>query len=188
MIETADEATADKITGKTYYNTDTKEILVGDETQFSRFKSNSQHVVGDIKTSVLTEAQFQAASGDPTWVLADGRDVSVTNPGSDWESLTGQVNIPDLRGVFLRGKNNARNDGSENPDGDVALGTLQADEIREHTHTSNDAELKNGGYNAPGALQQLWYRNTVQSTTSTTGGDETRPVNVTVNYFIKINE
>jgi len=188
MLDTADESSADKITSKVYYNKETKEILVGDETDFKRFKSNSQHIVGDIKTSIFTEAQFQAVSGDPTWVLADGRDLSVINPGSDYEAITGETILPDLRGVFLRGKNNGRADGNENPDGDSTLGTFQDDELQAHTH-STPHRATSGSPFVPNHVGQGFGPVDVGSVESTsTGGNETRPKNVTVNYFIKINE
>jgi hypothetical protein len=78
--------------------------------------------VGAILHSNLTEAQFQAEQG-AGWVLADGRSVT----GSRYETVTGNANIPDLRGRFLRGKNNGRNDGLENPGGELNLGQNQSE-------------------------------------------------------------
>ena len=60
-------------------------------------------VVGSIQTSWLTETQFRAALGlnsteDRKWVLADGRNVA----GSQFQTITGLTNVPDLRGSYLR--------------------------------------------------------------------------------------
>ncbi len=87
--------------------------------------------VGSMEEAMLTEVQFQAIRG-AGWVLADGRNVA----GSDYQTLTGNANIPDFRGVHARGKNNGRADGKENPAGDLALGTFQSDEYKEHNHSA----------------------------------------------------
>lgn len=102
--------------------------------------------IGDIVTSILTEAQFQSQRNSG-WVLMDGRSVG----GSKYATTTGNSVIPDARGMFLRGKNNGRADGKQNPDGDVAMGTYQADSNKAHTHiqdshnhTQNDHTHNNG--------------------------------------------
>lgn len=91
--------------------------------------------VGTIVDSMLTESQFQTEIGNLSapflWVLADGRNVA----GSTYATVTGNTTIPDLRGIFTRGKNNGRSDGNQNPDGDLALGTYTADKLASHTHT-----------------------------------------------------
>ena len=132
--------------------------------------------IGDIVQSMLTEVQFQAER-DGTWVLADGRSVS----GDQYETITGNANIPDLRGKFLRGKNNGTSTTEGNASGEVALGTPQTDELRSHSHTYFKHNITGGG-GGPAVNQGGSNINT-----SATGGAETRPKNVTVNYFIKIN-
>lgn len=79
---------------------------------------DSTAAIGAIQSALLTEAQFQAQFGSG-WILADGRSVL----GSKYETITGRSSIPDLRGVVLRGKNNGRNDGGQNPDL-VVTGTI----------------------------------------------------------------
>lgn len=85
--------------------------------------------VGSLQESMLTEAQFQTEMG-PSWVLSDGRDVT----GSRYHTITGFATIPDARGVAIRGKNNGRIDGNENPDGEIALGGFQGDAYILHNH------------------------------------------------------
>lgn len=68
-------------------------------------KSHSSSSIGSVKQSMLDEATFQSIHGTG-WVLMDGRDLSVTNPGSAYQTLTGQSVLPDARGQFLRGKVN----------------------------------------------------------------------------------
>src|SRR5579864_2679083 len=61
--------------------------------------------VGSVVCSMLDEPTFQGQTTNPTpqrWILADGRNVS----GSAYQTLTGHANVPDLRGTFLRGKDN----------------------------------------------------------------------------------
>lgn len=139
--------------------------------------------VGSVVASMLTEGQFQGAASTG-WILADGRNVA----GSDFALLTGFSTVPDLRGVFVRGKNNGRSTGSGNSEGERTLGTYELDQFASHTHPylyrtpSAAAGGSDGGGDTDRGL------NDVNATTSATGtGTETRPRNVTLNYFIRIN-
>lgn len=57
-------------------------------------------MVGDIKQSWLTEAEFdtQLGAGAGSWVLADGRDCT----GTKFAAVTGLTTVPDLRGGYMR--------------------------------------------------------------------------------------
>lgn len=145
------------------------------------------HPVGSVVASMLTESQFQTERGTH-WVLADGRSVA----GSKFATLFGSSTLPDLRGVFLRGKNNSRSDGKQNPDGEVALGVYSADKFTSHTHdaayifrTTTLTNLDGATFNAGGNAN---YLGRTTSPTAAQGGNETAGKNVTVNYFIKIND
>jgi hypothetical protein len=137
--------------------------------------------VGTVIASMLTPTQFSASVPDAaSWVLADGRNVA----GTAYATATGASTVPDLRGVFLRGKNNGRSDGSQNPDGDLALGAYQADQFLSHNHSISGfgtVQLHNAG-SSYGTYIQSGTRNT-----DNTGGNETRARNVTVNHYIKVN-
>lgn len=80
-------------------------VLAGDIL----IKSGGQYVpsppplVGSIKQSILSEAQFQEIAGDD-WVLADGRSAA----GTSLSERYGVPNVPDLRSTFIRGKDNGR--------------------------------------------------------------------------------
>ena len=140
--------------------------------------------VGDSKYSMLTEVAFIAQNGGG-WVLSDGRDVT----GSSYATLTGNTTVPDARGQFLRGKNNGRVDGQENPDGDVALGVQETDKFKSHNHRINT------GSGAGAQNYVFWntdgdpnYFTTLNSSAMNfSGGNETAPKNVTMNCFIKVN-
>lgn len=90
-------------------------------------------------------------------------------------------NIPDFRGVFLRGL-----DGGRGLDTGRVLGTYQADVIGSHVHP-----LKGGNAGAAGPYTTLTsgfstQNQTLPDTFANTGaGAETRPKNVAVNYGIR---
>ena len=113
------------------------------------------------------------------WALADGRSVA----GSKYAASSGSSTLPDLRGQFLRGKSGTRTDGKQNPDGDLALGAYQADAFASHSHTASFGAvvLMNPGSTYGTYIQQG------TSAVSSTGANESRGKNVTVNYFVKID-
>lgn len=166
---------------------------------------NSFLPIGSIIHSMLTTAQFQAQVGTTNWVLADG----TSYPGSVYQTLVGSP-IPDLRGQFLRGKNNGRADGNQNPAGEEALGTEETPQVLSHNHGTTDAGHTHGlemnrdfgsshisgtGFTDVGRYAQIGPTNacghidanTTGITINNSGTAESRPFNVTVNIFIRIN-
>ena len=111
-------------------------------------------------------------------------------------------NVPDFRGRFLRGWNASATGAGRDPDAAAAgsriematggnsgdaIGSLQFDIFKAHTHLSY---YPTTGYSASynGSAESLSAsRNnaTTSRTSEATGGLETRPVNVSVNYIIK---
>ena len=132
----------------------------------------------------MTEAQFEDAiyTGRDTWVLADGRAVI----GTAYQTLTGNASVPDLRGVFIRGKNNGRSDGNENPVGDMSLGAAQGPTNKSHTHTVSATQPVDGGYILEGGDTYDKSRTTAAASFSSVGASESRPRNITLNAFIRI--
>ena len=159
-------------------------------SEISGTSNKDQGKVGDVIHSMLTEEQFIAENG-AGWVLADGRDVT----GSKYDTLIlGGLggNIPDMRGQFLRGKNNGRLDGNENPDGDLALGTLQVDAFQGHEHNQIYTSGANGS-TSPGSSRDPITGPTTGIVSDGINGtprvaEETRSRNITVNIFIKIED
>lgn len=139
--------------------------------------------IGTILSSMLEEPQFQAQPGmGKVWVLAKGQSAT----GTRYAAVTGKTTLPDLRGVFLRGSNSdlssAEQEQRGNPDS-KKLGEYQVDDFRSHFHEAH----RPGGVDGNRAgRQDAWYGGG-SSNTGEKGGKETRPRNVTVNYFIKIN-
>lgn len=113
--------------------------------------------------------------------------------GNSWGGSGATYNIPDLRGVFLRGANNARTDAYKDPDGRTTaffvgdlVGTFQLDMYASHNHgvptLQDDWNVSGGTGPSWGADNGAWaYFNY----TGPNGGNETRPKNAAVNYIIK---
>jgi hypothetical protein len=134
---------------------------------------------------------FPEPSVDPKhteWVPADGRSVN----GSAYHELTGRTNVPDMRGVFLRGANNfdpqwtaAPQDASQlDPSGLRVFGSYQADGFASHTHGFSYREPGGSGNSGEPGAQGLVG---ASGTTSATGEAETRPKNSAVAYYVCIN-
>ena len=156
---------------------------IEDEIASATASAGAGGVLGDVKSSMLTEGQMSTLTSD--WVLADGRNVT----GSAYATLTGKNVIPDLRGQFLRGLDTS---GTTDPNGaGRTLGDSQSDEtainslsLNVRTHSSNGLyhdrtqQIAGASDYAPAEYE---------SNAALRGGDETRPTNVSVNYFIKVN-
>jgi hypothetical protein len=150
---------------------------------------NSQILpLGSIEMSMLNETEFQAQKGDG-WVLCDGRDVST----SDFAALTGMGSAPDARGAFLRGKDNGR---GLDPNGDPSLNSIQGPEVKPHLHTgviTNPDGLVTDGVTdanfgfAENALIPRNGNDILAWSLASTGIVESRPLNVTVNFYIRVN-
>lgn len=98
-------------------------------------------------------------------------------------------NIPDYRGEFLRGYDHGagndpdaatRTDRGDGTTGDD-VGTKQASELESHAHTDGD----NVGITVESGTNQNAAAAFSQGNTGLTGGNETRPRNVTVMFCIK---
>ena len=86
-------------------------------------------------------------------------------------------NLPDLRGEFVRGWDDARG-----VDSGRALGSAQADDFESHTHTTNNFQETGTGLRGGGS--DTIYSN-VSTSTGATGGTETRPRNIALLACIK---
>jgi hypothetical protein len=159
--------------------------------------------VGTIVASYLDEAEFASAIGEDIswgfdkrkWILADGSTVRDT----EFARITSNKPVPDLRGIFLRGVADGREVGSKE-EYSTALPTIpfagMTDEAGTHNHVGGMALNTRGEkYNAGGRDYQVAgaastgnsgaHRHNVAIIE---GGDsETRPTNVAVFYYIKIN-
>lgn len=136
--------------------------------------------VGDLIWSDLAEAAFQDQRDD-TWVLCDGRSVI----GSQYQALTGLANVPDRRGRFLRMKDNGA---GVDTNGDLAIGTLVADQVGTHAHTfALTQRPANNGPNPPALGTDVPGGASNNESTSSFGGAETQPRYSVSNCFVKID-
>ncbi|MCI0513809.1 hypothetical protein L0128_11400 [candidate division KSB1 bacterium] len=146
--------------------------------------------VGTIIASMLTSSEFATEVGDPVnfdpkkcrWVIADG---TKNLTGSKLFNEKKEITSLNLSGMFLRGITDGRQPGS-----------YQSDEIKEHEHELNagvvydtggtDADwVANKRYFAYG--RTIWPPRSGQPKTAKVGGSETRPQNIAVYYYMKIN-
>jgi len=120
------------------------------------------------------------------WLLCDGNKISEKPEFKALRDLVG-INTPDLRGMFLRGLNNSRNDGKEDPDGnDRLLGSYQSDQYRSHRHNLPiSANPPGNTWSVEHSDGRGGFNGKHLRVTDACGGKETRPKNVAVNYIIK---
>lgn len=128
------------------------------------------------------------------WYLCDGRTIaSLTGLSADEKAALisllhsggnpDSTRLPDMRGYFLRG---ADQGSGNDPDfaarsgSGAKLGSSQTAQVQAHTHTlAADPSIGAGTSVATSA------GNTTTVTTSSTGGSETRPKNIYVNWIIR---
>ena len=128
--------------------------------------------IGDCKISILGDAAFnQLHTG--SWAKMSGQSIA----GTELESIGGFSTMPDAttNGAFLRqvGGNSG------------ALRAFQADQLASHRHTVGGADHTSSGtqgFDRPNNVSPVRYVNT-----SYTGGNETRPDNISVNFYCRID-
>lgn len=144
--------------------------------------------------SVLSYAGTTAPSG---FLMCDGSAVSRTTYAALYAIVgnhhgsgdgTTTFNLPDYRGRFLRGvdggagndpdaaSRTAMNTGGNTGD---AVGSIQADDFKSHTHAVNT------GLGSSGTAPNSGAQNYQSQTSGATGGNETRPKNANVYFIIK---
>lgn len=117
------------------------------------------------------------------WVLADGNTISTS---TNYFKETGLTKIPDLRGVFIRGLNEGRADGFQDPDGSGRnVGGLQKYSVEKHNHSISTAGIWGRSFKGEDGKPRTAHQ--ANGNTSQYGGKETRPTNVALYYYIKIN-
>ena len=155
--------------------------------------------VGDVKYSILNPTQFAAENGD-CWVPLDGRALAATDR---LKSTYGFSALPDAGGLFIRAQEfsgGADNDPDRSSGSTIAQ--VQQDELESHNHTMNSAgahshPMGTRGFTGDGlkgadgsgddqdAFTQSAGAHT--HTINNTGGAETRPKNLNLWVYIRIN-
>ncbi len=136
--------------------------------------------VGSIIASMLPPQAFAQEDSNSRWAYANGQNVS----GSLYAISIGE-NVPDLRGLFLRGINSGRSDFGRDPGGERKAGNYQGDDFKSHNHTY---VIRVDGYgNIPKAGNTGGPPSGYAGQTNNAGGAETRPKNIAVHYYVRIN-
>jgi microcystin-dependent protein len=155
---------------------------------------------------------YIGATAPTGWVLCDGSSIAANTAAVALRAMIGN-NVPDLRGMFIRGAGtNAASTSHVGP----SLKAIQEDAFEGHGHDYSSNTGGNGGHNhgfsvyrnygsmSSGGQGAVWrdangsetyngttgsvgnHTHTVSGTTNSTGDNETRPVNYGVNYIIKL--
>jgi hypothetical protein len=139
--------------------------------------------VGTVIASYLAPARMQERYGG-AWVLADGREVSTKTA---FYEITGKTRLPDLRGMFIRGLNADRNDGQEDPEGSKrGVGTYQPDAFAQHAHDNVAAGIWGRSFKGEDSGPKTAHEKR-DGKTGLAGGTETRPRNVALYYYIRVD-
>jgi hypothetical protein len=157
--------------------------------------------IGDVKYSVLDPTQFALVNGN-CWIPLDGRNIS----GSRLAIIRGVNTIPDAGGLFFRAQEfigGANRDPLRTPG--TTIGNIQTDDYKSHNHTINDPghthnwlrgtesddSGSGGSYGEftliPGQRGDVISSSTTGITINNRGGDETRPINMNLWTYIRIN-
>jgi hypothetical protein len=116
-----------------------------------------------------------------------------------WANADGTNGTPDLRGLFVRGRDNVGTGAAGNdPSGSRAIGNLQADAFQGHYHdvTSGNLNFQTTGGSGgnlttgggSGGLSPLTGNPTTDGTNGTPRtSSETRPKNVALTYYMRKN-
>jgi hypothetical protein len=151
---------------------------------------------------VGTILPYGGASAPDGWLLCNGADISRTTY-ADLFAVIGTIygagngsstfNIPDLRGIFLRGAGTSGKLSNANGNPFTGtLGTYQNDKMQGHVHQTSlyYPGKQSGGVGWPSGGNGTQTRNITSPITDGSNGDprtgdETNPANLAVNYIIK---
>lgn len=151
--------------------------------QFSFTTKNNEKSPGGIWTSAKSR-----------WAPCDGRPIS----NSKYQTIASRNNAPDLRGVFLRGANSFDPNWTVQPEKPEQLNPdntppneYQDDAFESHNHPisnqSQDFAFRTSGMGiqSNSGTEVQWTKPNIS--VGNRGANETRPNNVTIYYYIKIN-
>lgn len=133
-------------------------------------------------------AFFARQSAPAGWLKANGALVSRTTYANLFNTISTTFGagdgvttfgLPDLRGEFIRGWDDARG-----VDTGRVFGSFQAQDVQSHTHALNGRTINGGIGTAPSALTDNNVRG-LGTDTQATGGTETRPRNIALLACIK---
>lgn len=162
--------------------------------------------VGLLPTGMITA--FSGSTDVAEWLICDGREIDRTVYARLFNTIgttygegntTTTFNIPDFRGRFLRGADDAGTlEGASGRDPDTgartsmnsggvsgnAVGSVQSGQIQSHSHGISSAGASQPVFT--GTLGAIFTGPNGTAGTHGAGGAETRPINAYVNYIIKL--
>jgi hypothetical protein len=168
--------------------------------------------VGDVKYSILDPTQFAAVNGN-CWVAMNGQSMA----GSKLAAIIGGSTVPNAGGLFLRGQEFTGQTANHDPDrtSTTAIATLQDQAFLSHGHTGSTSSdgshshsysdyyvsTQSKGYAGSNDYTMQWISGQGYQTNSTNGagshshtltinnngGSETRPKNLNLWTYIRIN-
>lgn len=166
-----------------------EDVLKTAQEVISAESINLSTPVGTIVSSVLPPEKLYTIT--TLWVPADGRSI---DQNTKYAQLTNKSNVPDLRGLFVRGLNaferdGFRSDGFADPEVNRVVGSVQKAETQSHTHNVPKAMggFKNTGFDMFGAGKGGVENPKFGTVSDPHGGAETRPNNIALYYYIRIN-
>jgi microcystin-dependent protein len=140
--------------------------------------------------AVMPFAMNTAPAG---WLIANGDPVSRNEYAALFDAIgtthgagdgSTTFNLPDLRGIFVRGSGGPQTIGTRSYSATFAQ--KQVDEFKSHDHPYIDYFNTNANVFTVGGPSTIWFTQTYANrTTSPAGGDETRPANIALLYCIK---
>jgi microcystin-dependent protein len=173
------------------------------------FKALQQAIDALVPAGTIVAYGGPSSAIPPGWLLCDGSTISRTtyaalfaNIGTSWgggDSVT-TFNLPDLQGRFLRGTDNgkmrdpdAASRATSAPGGNSGdrVGTLQDQAFAAHDHGYSLQTISTTAPTPPNTLVDQYtpggsrYIIDGKRRSDSAGGNETRPVNASVNYLIK---
>jgi hypothetical protein len=179
--------------GTAYFTAASKATNTAQQAAKSQVVTETRLPLGTIIQSLLNYEQMKSISGD-AWVPADGRFVPGT---SEYAKLTGRTQVPDLRGRFVRGLNTFDPATGEVPNGDPDkrdLGSLQDDSLKGHDHAIGKAstdvtnsQMTSGSHRFPSYYTDGFAAAPALRTDPSANATETRPKNVALFFYVKIN-
>lgn len=137
--------------------------------------NTTYYVVGaSISTNTFQLSATAGGSAINTSGTQSGTHTAINAPYGTGDGST-TFGLPDLRGEFVRGLDSGRG-----VDTGRAFGSAQSDDVKAHSHTSYQTGWQTG---AAGGTE--WVGNLTLTSSSSTGGSETRPRNIAMLYCIK---
>jgi microcystin-dependent protein len=168
------------------------------------FRINGTNVL-DNSVLIGSISMFPFTLGSPQYCLCDGRAISRTTysilfalMGTTYGSGNGSTtfNVPNFSGIFLRG--NGSQVINSNTYASASIGTAQQDSLLDHVHNGASSSYLSGsttGASTNGIASVCSSTYIVSSSFPNTGSvnstyrsntTENRPVNHSINYYIKV--